>query len=228
MILASVVSTVVTRAASASSDPDELGGVAGWAVDLMEKLGAPGAGLAIALENLFPPLPSEVILPLAGFTASRGSFTLAEALGWTTAGSVVGAVLLYALGVLIGRDRVYWVWERLPLVKTEDLEKTEAWFGRHGRKAVFFGRMIPIFRSLISVPAGLERMPFGQFLLLTFLGSAIWNTTFVLAGYWLGEQWHRVEQYVGVFQWVVIVAVALGLCWWLVLRVRAIRHHRHA
>ncbi|MBC9732713.1 DedA family protein [Nocardioides sp. zg-578] len=194
----------------------------------MERLGAPGAGLAIALENLFPPLPSELILPLAGFTASRGSFTLAEAIGWTTAGSVVGAMLLYVLGVLIGRRRIYWVWERLPLVKVEDLEKTEAWFGRHGRKAVFFGRMIPIFRSLISVPAGLERMPFGQFLLLTLAGSAIWNTVFVLAGYWLGEQWHRVEEYVGVFQWIVIGTVLAAVCWWLVVRVRAIRHERRS
>ncbi|MEV7430955.1 DedA family protein [Nocardioides sp. NPDC092400] len=211
---------------AAATETEELGGVAGWAVDLMERLGAPGAGLAIALENLFPPLPSEVILPLAGFTASQGTFTLAEAIGWTTAGSVLGAVVLYLVGVLIGRQRMYWVWERLPLVKVTDLEKTEQWFARHGRKAVFFGRMIPIFRSLISVPAGLERMPFGQFLLLTLAGSAIWNVTFVLAGYWLGEQWHRVEQYVGVFQWVVIAAVVLGACWWLVLRVRAIRHER--
>lgn len=213
---------------AAADQAEELGGVAGWAVDLMERLGAPGAGLAIALENLFPPLPSEVILPLAGFTASQGSFTLAEAIGWTTAGSVLGAVLLYALGVLIGRDRIYWIWERLPLVKVRDLERTEAWFGRHGRKAVFFGRMVPIFRSLISVPAGLERMPFGQFLLLTLAGSAIWNTTFVVAGYWLGEQWHRVEGVVGVFQWVVIGTVVLAVCWWLLVRVRTIRHDRRA
>ncbi|WP_253943801.1 DedA family protein [Nocardioides marmotae] len=225
---AAAVLTSAVLAASSSGDSQDLDGVAGWAVDLMERLGAPGAGLAIALENLFPPLPSELILPLAGFTASRGSFTLAEAIGWTTAGSVVGAMLLYVLGVLIGRRRIYWVWERLPLVKVEDLEKTEAWFGRHGRKAVFFGRMIPIFRSLISVPAGLERMPFGQFLLLTLAGSAIWNTVFVLAGYWLGEQWHRVEEYVGVFQWIVIGTVLAAVCWWLVVRVRAIRHERRS
>jgi len=211
---------------AAAETTEDLGGVAGWAVDLMEKLGAPGAGLAIALENLFPPLPSEVILPLAGFTASRGTFGLVEVILWTIAGSVIGAVALYALGAVFGRDRMYWVWERLPLVKTEDLERTEAWFGRHGRKAVFFGRMIPIFRSLISVPAGVERMPFGQFLLLTTAGSTIWNVTFVLAGYWLGEQWHRVEGVAGTFQKVVIVAVVLGVCWWLVQRVRRNRSSR--
>lgn len=201
----------------------DLDGVAGWAVDVMERLGPVGAAVVIALENLFPPLPSEVILPLAGFTASQGSFSLAEALIWTTVGSVVGAYALYWLGVLFGRDRMYWIWDRLPLTKTSDLERTEAWFGRHGRKAVFFGRMIPIFRSLISVPAGIERMPQLQFLGLTLLGSAIWNTIFVLAGYNLGEQWHRVETYAGTFQKVVIVVVVLAVAWWVLLRVRSMR-----
>ncbi len=120
----------------------------------MDKLGAPGAGLAIALENLFPPLPSEVILPLAGFTAAQGRMSLVAALVWTTVGSVVGALALYGIGALIGRDRIRAIVARLPLVKLADLDRTEAWFARHGTKAVFFGRMIPIFRSLISVPAG--------------------------------------------------------------------------
>ena len=211
-----------------AADPgQDLDGVAGWAVDLMERIGAPGAGLAIALENLFPPLPSEIVLPLAGFTASQGSFTLAEAILWTTIGSVVGAIVMYGIGAWFGRDRMYAVWRVLPLVKTEDLERTEAWFGRHGRKAVFFGRMIPIFRSLISVPAGIERMPLAQFTLFTTAGSLIWNTTFVVAGYQLGEQWHRVEGYVGTFQNVVIVLVVVGTCWFVVNRVRNIRATRN-
>lgn len=198
----------------------ELTGVAGWAVNLMETLGGPGAGVAIAAENLFPPIPSEVILPLAGFTASQGSFTLAEALFWTTAGSVIGAYALYALGVALGRDRMRAIWDRLPLVKTSDLDKTEAWFERHGRKAVFFGRMIPIFRSLISIPAGIERMGILKFLLLTLGGSLIWNTIFVVAGYQLGENWHLVENYAGVFQKIVIAAVVIFVAWFVVQRVR--------
>ncbi|GAB3017653.1 hypothetical protein GCM10011376_01920 [Nocardioides flavus (ex Wang et al. 2016)] len=207
-----------------TAQPDaELDGVAGWAVDLMERLGPVGAALVIALENLFPPLPSEVILPLAGFTASQGSFSLVEALVWTTIGSVVGAFALYQLGVLFGRDRMYWIWDRLPLTKTSDLERTEEWFAKHGRKAVFFGRMVPIFRSLISVPAGIERMPMLQFLGLTLAGSAIWNTIFVLAGYHLGEQWHVVETYAGTFQKAVIVTVVSAAAWWVLLRVRSVR-----
>ncbi|MCK0113018.1 DedA family protein [Ornithinimicrobium sp. F0845] len=210
------------------SDEAELTGVAGWAVDLMETLGGPGAGLAIAAENLFPPIPSEVILPLAGFTASRGSFTIAEAIFWTTAGSVVGAFVLYTLGVLLGRDRLRVIWGWLPLVKMSDLDKTEAWFARHGKKTVLFGRFIPIFRSLISIPAGIERMPPLIFGVLTLAGSLVWNTIFVMAGYLLGENWHRVEPYADWFQKVVIVAVLVFICWWVVTRVRQLRREKNA
>lgn len=203
------------------TNSEELTGVAGWAVDLMETLGGPGAGLAIALENLFPPLPSEVILPLAGFTASQGTFSIAGALFWTTLGSVVGALVLYWLGAALGRDRLRRIWGRLPLTNLDDLDRTEAWFARHGRKAVFFGRMVPIFRSLISIPAGVERMPVLVFTGLTLAGSLIWNTIFVMAGYYLGEQWHRVEAYAGAFQKVVILVVVAGFAWWVVTKVRA-------
>ncbi len=133
----------------------------------MERLGAPGAGLLIALENIFPPLPSEVILPLAGFTASRGDFQLWQALFWTTAGSVLGALALYAIGAALGLQRTVAIAARIPLIETSDIDKTVLWFQRHGPKAVFFGRMLPIFRSLISIPAGIERMPLPTFLALT-------------------------------------------------------------
>ncbi|MEU3788682.1 DedA family protein [Streptomyces fructofermentans] len=177
----------------------------------MDTLGAPGAGIAVALENLFPPLPSEVVLPLAGFAASTGRMDLFAALLWTTAGSVVGALALYWVGALLGRDRTVAIAARLPLVKVSDIERTEAWFSRHGTKAVFFGRMIPVFRSLISVPAGVERMPLRVFLGLTALGSAIWNTVFVLAGYLLGENWTDVTGYVSAYSKIVLVAAALAV-----------------
>lgn len=161
-------------------------GIAGWAADLVDAMGGPGAGLAIALENLFPPLPSEVILPLTGFAAGQGVISLASALFWTTLGSVVGALVLYWIGMLVGRRRMHAIWAKLPLVKASDLDRTEQWFERHGTKAVFIGRMVPIFRSLISIPAGVERMPLPVFALLTTLGSLVWNTVLVMAGYWLG------------------------------------------
>ncbi|MFG6201088.1 DedA family protein [Nonomuraea sp. JJY05] len=199
-----------------------------WLVGLMETLGAPGAGLAIALENLFPPLPSEVILPLSGFTASRGEMDLLDVLVCTTLGSVIGALALYWVGALLGRERTLAIAAKLPLVKPADIEKTEAWFLKHGRKTVFFGRMIPIFRSLISVPAGVERMPLLSFTLLTATGSLIWNTIFVMAGYLLGENWSLVETYVGIGSKVVLGLVVLALVVFVGVRLAERRKGRHA
>ncbi|OOL32088.1 membrane protein [Rhodococcus rhodochrous] len=195
-------------------------GLAGWALSLMDRLGGVGAGIAIALENFFPPLPSEVILPLAGFAASLGSFTLFGALFWTTLGSLAGALGLYAAGRGVGPDRIRRIVDRLPLVDVADLDRTTAWFERHGSKAVFFGRMVPLFRSLISIPAGVTRMPAWRFVLFTTAGSLVWNTIFVLAGYGLGANWARVEPYAAVFQNIVIAAVVLFLGYAIVKRVR--------
>ena len=192
----------------------------------MDVIGPVGAGIAIALENLFPPLPSEVILPMAGLAAGQGSFSLAEALIWTTAGSVVGALLLYGLGALLGLARVRAIAGRLPLVKVEDVDRTVAWFATHGGKAVFFGRMIPIFRSLISIPAGVVRMPLWRFTLLTLAGSAIWNSVFVLSGYLLGDQWHILETYADVLQYVVIALAVLAVVVFIAIRVRQLRASR--
>ncbi|TYB62314.1 DedA family protein [Nonomuraea sp. PA05] len=199
-----------------------------WLIGLMESLGAVGAGLAIALENLFPPLPSEVILPLAGFTASRGNMDLLDVLVCTTLGSVIGALALYAVGAMLGRERTLAIASKLPLIKISDIEKTEAFFQRHGRKTVFFGRMIPIFRSLISIPAGVERMPLPIFTLLTTAGSLIWNTVFVMAGYLLGDQWHLVETYAGIGSKVVLGLVALAVVIFIVIRLTERRKGRHA
>lgn len=207
---------------------ENLNAIAAWAVSLMETLGGFGAGVAIALENLFPPLPSEIILPLAGFTAAQGTLGLVEVLIWTTVGSVVGALALYGIGAWLGRRRMYAIVERMPLLKTEDVERTEAWFEKHGSKAVFFGRMIPIFRSLISIPAGIERMPLLRFTLLTTAGSAIWNTIFVLAGFYLGANWHIVEDYAGIFQKVVIAVVIVAVVAWIIIRVRQMRRNKAA
>ncbi|MEV7171221.1 DedA family protein [Streptomyces sp. NPDC093224] len=203
------------------------GGFAGWATDLVDTMGGPGAGLAIALENLFPPLPSEVILPMTGFAAGQGVLSLASALFWTTLGSVAGALALYWLGALFGRERMHAIWARLPLVKASDLVRTEEWFVKHGTKAVFLGRMVPIFRSLVSVPAGVERMPLPVFLMLTTLGSLIWNGVLVMAGYWLGDRWELVEGYVGVLSKVVLALVAVALVAYLAVRLRGRGSARH-
>lgn len=199
------------------------GGVAGWAVSLMEQLGAPGAGLAVALENLFPPLPSEVILPLAGFAASRGDLGLVSAIIFTTLGSVVGAIALYAVGAVLGRDRTRALAAKIPLVKVEDIDKAEQWFDRHGSKAVLIGRVIPVVRSLISIPAGVERMPILLFVTLTTGGSLVWNSALIIAGYFLGQRWSVVQSSVGILQWIVLAAAVAAVIWFVVVKLRARR-----
>lgn len=198
-------------------------GMAGWAISVMEALGSPGVAVLVALENLFPPIPSEIILPLAGFTASLGSLSLVGAIVWATIGSTVGAWALYAVGRALGRDRMIRIIDAMPLVDVDDMLKAEEVFNRHGKSAVFFGRLMPIVRSLISIPAGLERMPLFMFTVLTLLGSGLWNTILILAGYLLGEQYHVVESYVGYLQWVVIAAI-VGVVVWYVWR--ALRRRR--
>jgi membrane protein DedA with SNARE-associated domain len=212
---------MMTVLAQATQQPTD--GVAGWAIDMMEKLGAPGAGLAVALENLFPPLPSEVILPLAGFAANRGDLGLISAILFTTLGSVVGALALYGVGAALGRDRTRALAGRLPLVKVEDVDKAEQWFAKHGPKAVLIGRMVPMVRSLISVPAGVERMTVPLFLALTAFGSLVWNSGLIVAGYALGEKWHVVEASVGVFQWVVVAGAVAAVAWFVVVKVKGKR-----
>ena len=190
--------------------------------DWMNVFGGPGVGAAIAIENLFPPIPSEVVLPLAGFTAAQpgAKFTAFEAILWATAGSVTGAIALYWIGRTLGHDRMVRIFERLPLTDGDDVDRTVSWFAKHGGKAVFFGRMLPLFRSLISIPAGIERMPQMKFIALTAAGSAIWNTLFILAGYSLGEQWETVLTYSDIAERVIIVIVLALLVWWVVSKLR--------
>ncbi|MCG8914924.1 DedA family protein [Actinokineospora sp. PR83] len=187
----------------------------------MDVLGAPGAGLLIAAENLFPPLPSEVFLPLAGFAAGQGRISLASALFFTTLGSVVGALALYWLGARLGTDRLRALAGKIPLFKVSDVDRTEAFFQRHGGVAVFFGRMLPVFRSLISIPAGVSRMPLWRFVALTTAGSLLWNSLFVVAGYLLGENWDRMEGFASVFEYLVIGLAVAAVVWFTVKRLRA-------
>ncbi|MFU8947712.1 DedA family protein [Mycetocola zhadangensis] len=215
-------------AAANSSSAGFADGVAQWAISLMETLGPIGAGLIVFLENVFPPIPSEVILPLAGFTASQGSFSIIEAIGWTTLGSVLGAFLLYGLGRWLGHDRTVWLAARIPFVDPDDISRTVAWFGRHGKKAVFFGRMLPIFRSLISIPAGIEKMNLVVFGLLTAIGSLIWNSIFVIAGFVLGENWSVVLEYADILKYIVVAGVAVLVVWWAVRTVQRQRARRRA
>lgn len=200
-----------------------------WVVRLMEILGAPGVGIAILLENLFPPIPSEVVLPLAGFAASRGDLNVWAAFVWATAGSVAGAFLLYWVGAAIGAQRLRQIADWMWLVEPEDVDKALNWFDRYGRWSVFFGRLIPGVRSLISIPAGIDRMNPASFGLMTLAGSALWNAILIYAGVVLGDNYHLVEQYVSEYSTVVYVIVGIaGLVVFGLLARRARRRNQAA
>ena len=203
-------------------------GIDDWAIAVMETLGVVGAGLLVAIESLFPPIPSEIILPLAGFTASRGSFSLIGAIIATTIGSLVGALGLYFLGRYVGLARLRRWADKVPLMSSDDVDKAMIWFGKHDRVAVLTGRFVPIVRSLVSIPAGVERMHLGLFLLLTLIGSGIWNSLFIVLGFVLGENWTVVEAFMGQYSRLILVVAVLALVVIIVLRIRRYRRAQRA
>lgn len=208
-----------------ATDIDELTGLVGIAARVIRALGEWGVGLLTIVETVFPPIPSEVVLPLAGLLVERGSMSLVLVMITSTAGSVLGALALYWLGRRLGRDRAIALLAKLPLVDRNDFERGARWFDRHGRAAVFFSRLLPGARSLVSIPAGAARMNVGAFILFTAAGSAIWNGALIGLGMLLGTQYQLIDRYSSVLDWIVIAAV-VGVIGWLV--VRRIRRSRHA
>lgn len=180
-----------------------------WSVSLMGTLGPPGVALAILIETIIPPVPSELFLPLAGFTATTGKFTWWSAVAWATAGSVAGAFILYWAGAALGADRVRAIADKIPLAKGSDVDKALGWFSRHGEASIFLGRMVPGIRSIISIPAGVQRMPLLKFALYTTAGSAIWNGVLVYLGVILGSKWHIVSEWIDRFSLVIYILCAL-------------------
>jgi membrane protein DedA with SNARE-associated domain len=192
-----------------------------WVTDVVETLGYVGVALLVAIENLFPPIPSEVVLTLAGFVAGRGDAWVVGMIIAATIGSVVGAWMLYGFAAWIGPVRLrafvvkYGKWFR---ITEDDLDKSEAWFDRRAGLAVLICRCIPLIRSLVSIPAGFRRMPLVPFTLYTLLGSLVWNTVLILVGYALGDQWEKAEKYVDYFQYAVILAIVLAIGWFIYRR----------
>jgi membrane protein DedA with SNARE-associated domain len=208
-----------------------------WVRSVVEAANYPGVAGMIALENIFPPIPSELVLPLGGFLAWRGDFPGPPALAVpltivaATIGSLIGAIVLYAFGAIVSEARVRALmrnYGRYFLLSEDDYNRAESWFTDHGNQAVLVGRCIPGIRSLISIPAGVERMPIPQFLLLTAVGSAVWNTALILAGAALGDQWDRVSEYVDVFTYATVAVIVLAVGWFIVQRVRDRRAARES
>jgi membrane protein DedA with SNARE-associated domain len=181
-----------------------------WAQDVIDRLGYVGVAVLIALESLFPPIPSELILPLTGFLAGQGRMWLPAAVLAATIGSVTGALALYGLGAWWGEERLRQIVDRYGrylLLSEKDLDRAIRWFNDHGGRAVLIGRLAPVVRSLVSIPAGIERMNLGMFVLYTAIGSAIWNSVLIGLGWWLGDRWEEVENYANYLQYVVIAAI---------------------
>jgi membrane protein DedA with SNARE-associated domain len=193
----------------AQSHPAELGGLAGWVVDVIDALGLLGVGILTLLENLFPPIPSEVVLPLAGFLAGRGRMSFLGALMAATVGSMVGAWLLYWVGGSLGLRRVEALARRLPLVEDDDVQRANSWFDRHGAAAVFIGRFVPGVRSVVSVPAGIRRMDLRRFTAYTLVGSLGWNASLITLGWVLGNRWERVDRWADLLDYAIVAAVVV-------------------
>jgi membrane protein DedA with SNARE-associated domain len=181
---------------------------------VLRDLGYAGLALLMLAETVFPPIPSEAVLPLAGYLVERGDFNYVLVLLTSTAGSVLGAMLLYEAARHGGRpfaERFL----RFAHLRPEKLEDAERWFARRGALIVLLGRCVPGMRSLVSLPAGLLRMPRLQYLGLTLLGSAIWNAVLVTIGYLLGSQWERVADVIGPISKPLVAIVVVGVGGWL-------------
>ena len=184
-----------------------------WVVGFVEGGGYLGVFLLMFLENLFPPIPSEVIMPLAGFAAARGSMSIWGVLVSGAAGAVLGALFWYYVGIWLGNGRVEWLIRRYGRILTltlDELEQAREWFRWRAHWAVFLGRLMPTIRTLISVPAGVTPMPLGPFLFWTTLGTSIWTSMLAVAGYLLESQFEVVQGWIDpISKGVVILIVAV-------------------
>ena len=202
--------------------PPDIGGLAGWVVDVISSIGAAGIALLVLLENVFPPIPSELVLAFAGFSAARGVIDPFTAWAAATAGSLGGAYVLYAIGAKVGDERLHRLaghrW--FVLFSQQDLQRGVAFFRDHGGKVVLLARLVPVLRSVVSIPAGMTGMPLGRFSVLTVVGSGCWNALLVFAGYRLGERWQQVSAYVSPVTQVVLGALVLYVVVRVVRRVR--------
>lgn len=192
-----------------------------WIIAIVNSLGYLGIGLLMFLENLFPPIPSELIMPLAGFSAAKGTLELPYVILAGVVGTVLGALPWYYASQLLGEDtlkRLADQYGRWLAISSRDITKAVGWFDRYDTQAVFLGRLVPGVRTLISIPAGISRMHLGAFLLYSTLGTLLWTVFLTYSGYLLGSNYHRVETYLGPISKMVLVSLVIGFLFWLAMR----------
>lgn len=180
---------------------------------IIEQFGYFGVFFLILIENVFPPIPSEVILLFSGFFSSYTSLSVFYMIFASTLGSFLGAIILYYIGKIFNKERLKKIVNgrlgKILFLKENDIDKADEWFDNKGNKSVFFCRFVPIVRSLISIPAGMSEMPMGKFIIYTICGSMIWNTVLICLGYRLGSNWEYVLTILDKYQMVVIVILVI-------------------
>ncbi|WP_172372592.1 VTT domain-containing protein [Sporosarcina jiandibaonis] len=184
-----------------------------WITEFMSEFGYFGVLLLIMLENIFPPIPSEVILTFGGFMTTFTEMTQLGVIIAATIGSVIGAMILYSIGLLIDVSRLEKIvdrWGRLLRLTRKDIHKADAWFDKYGPWTVFFCRLVPLIRSLISVPAGMSNMNFPLFILLTTLGSLLWNGILVSVGVAVGDNWESIVYYMDIYSNIAYVIIGMS------------------
>ncbi|MEJ7763280.1 MAG: DedA family protein [Thermomicrobiales bacterium] len=184
---------------------------------VIERMGYAGIAFLLALEHVFPPIPSEAILPLAGFLSSEGRFWLPATIAAATAGSTAGAMILYAVAATLGEDRVralirrHGKWLRL---SEDGLDRAGGWFDRHGSLAALFGPLIPLVRGAVAIPAGFREITAVRFAIFTTAGSLVWNSALIGLGWYLGDRWRVVERYASYLTYAVGAGLVLGVAWY--------------
>ena len=195
--------------------------MAEWITNIMNSLGYLGIGLLMFLENIFPPIPSELIMPLAGFTVAQGKLNFGLVVLVGVLGTVLGALPWYYAGQILGEQRLKSLadkYGRWLTISSKDIEKAKRWFDRRGGQAVFICRLVPGVRTLISLPAGISRMPLVPFLLYSTLGTLLWVGLLTYAGYVLGNNYELVEEYLAPVSKIVLTTLVIAFILWLVRR----------
>ena len=195
-------------------------------INAMEQFGYIGVFLLIAIENIFPPIPSEVILVFGGFMTTYTSLNIPIMIVAATLGSLLGAIVLYYIGKIFNKERLKRIVSgkigKVLRLKSSDIEKADKWFDTKGNKTVFFCRFIPIVRSLISIPAGMSEMPMQKFLIYTILGSLIWNTVLIVVGSIVGDKWETIVGYLDNFSNIILIILVIifvvAMYYWFVIR----------
>ena len=195
-------------------------------INIMEQVGYLGVFLLIAIENIFPPIPSEVILVFGGFMTTYTSLNIPIMILAATLGSLLGAIVLYYIGKIFNKERLKRIVNgkigKVLRLKASDIEKADKWFDTKGNKTVFFCRFIPIVRSLISIPAGMSEMPMQKFLLYTISGSLIWNTVLIIVGSIVGDKWETIVGYLDNFSNIILIILVIifvaTMYYWFVIR----------